>query len=90
MGRGHPGRPPVYGTGLAGYSDTRNMPGSSAEAKRLDEEYYYTGQPCARGHDAPRYAKSRVCAVCALKWANYRYEMGLATNSPRRRDVEAL
>jgi hypothetical protein len=34
-------------------------------AKDLGFPCYYTGEPCSRGHVAPRYVSSRNCTVCA-------------------------
>ena len=34
------------------------------EAKAARERFYNTGEPCSKGHLAPRYVCSAVCSVC--------------------------
>ena len=43
--------------------DTDNMPKSRAEAKEAGAKYYFTGEPCCRGHMAPRKTKGS-CIEC--------------------------
>ena len=40
-----------------------NYPATRKEAKELGSKYYFTGQPCSRGHIAPRKTKG-ACVDC--------------------------
>lgn len=49
--------------------DTANLPKTRKEAKELGNKYYFTGQPCVRGHIAPRKTKG-ACVECMKEdWA---------------------
>lgn len=43
--------------------DTANLPKTRAEAKQLGAKHYFTGEPCVRGHIAPRKTKGS-CIEC--------------------------
>jgi len=45
--------------------DTANLPKSRGEAKAAGAKYYYTGEPCSRGHIAPR--KTKGCCIECMK-----------------------
>ena len=38
---------------------------SREEAKAQGASRFYTGVPCVRGHDAPRFVSSKACIICA-------------------------
>ena len=40
------------------------LPRTLAEAKALGVKWYFTGQPCLRGHVAERSASDRLCCEC--------------------------
>ena len=37
---------------------------SRKEARLAGESLYYTGKPCRKGHDSPRYVSSGQCVEC--------------------------
>jgi hypothetical protein len=43
--------------------DTANLPKTRAEAKATGAKHYFTGEPCVRGHVAPRKTKGS-CVEC--------------------------
>jgi hypothetical protein len=43
--------------------DTTNLPKTRAEAKATGAKHYFTGEPCVRGHIAPRKTKGS-CVEC--------------------------
>ena len=45
--------------------DTINLPKSRGEAKSTGAKYYFTGEPCSRGHIAPR--KTKGCCIECMK-----------------------
>lgn len=48
--------------------DTANLPKTRAEAKASGAKYYFTGQPCAHGHIAPRKTKGSCIECLKLEW----------------------
>lgn len=38
-----------------------------AQAKELGERFYFTGNPCVRGHISHRYVNGRRCAKCSVE-----------------------
>lgn len=42
---------------------------SRSEARAAGAITYYTGRPCPRGHDSPRYVGNKVCLDCNREWA---------------------
>lgn len=45
--------------------DIDRLPKSGAEAKDAGCKFFFSGQPCAKGHTAPRYTRASRCVVCA-------------------------
>jgi hypothetical protein len=41
-----------------------NYPKSWSEAVETGNRFYYTGNPCVRGHDSKRYTSNKSCFVC--------------------------
>lgn len=41
-----------------------------AQALTLKQNKYYTGRPCRRGHDSPRYTGNATCVACAIAAAS--------------------
>jgi hypothetical protein len=41
-----------------------DLPGNRDEAIASGASYYFTGQPCRKGHIAPRYTRSGACNEC--------------------------
>ena len=49
--------------------DTTPLPKSRSAAKAIGAKYYFTGEPCSRGHVAPRKTKG-ICIECMKEdWA---------------------
>lgn len=44
--------------------EKRKFPASQAEALRQGATYYFTGEPCKKGHISERFAKNRNCREC--------------------------
>lgn len=42
------------------------LPTNRRTAEELDQKFYFTNQPCTRGHLAPRYTSSGNCLKCAM------------------------
>jgi hypothetical protein len=40
------------------------LPKSGSEAAACGFRFYYTGRPCAQGHNSPRYTKAGGCVAC--------------------------
>lgn len=49
--------------------DITSMASTRTVAATRGDIYFYTGEPCKRGHVAPRYVSSPICVECAR--ANY-------------------
>lgn len=45
--------------------ETANLPKSRAEAKAAGSRWYFTGEPCVRGHLEPRFTSIGKCMQCA-------------------------
>lgn len=41
-----------------------SLPKSRAEAKKIGSTHYFTGNPCPKGHVAPRFASGGNCVEC--------------------------
>jgi ribosomal protein S18 len=56
----------------ASESTNREVIISQGDAKAQGLTRFYTGKPCVRGHDAPRFVSSKACVICArenqTKW----------------------
>lgn len=50
--------------------DAGALPRSRAEAVALGAARYFTGEPCLRGHVAPRGVKRGACSICQTLRAN--------------------
>jgi hypothetical protein len=50
-------------------SDFSALPSSRTEARKRGFDRYFTGQPCKRGHLAPRYVSTPQCSECLLEHA---------------------
>ena len=48
--------------------DTKDLPKTRAEAKRIGSKYYFTGEPCKHGHIAPRKTKGSCLECLKLEW----------------------
>jgi 5-methylcytosine-specific restriction endonuclease McrA len=48
--------------------DVNSLPKSRAEAKKLNSEYYFTGQPCKHGHIAARKTKGSCVECLVIEW----------------------
>ena len=48
--------------------NTANLPKTRAEAKAQGAKYYFTGEPCKRGHIAPRKTKGACVECLKLEW----------------------
>jgi 5-methylcytosine-specific restriction endonuclease McrA len=48
--------------------ETKDLPKTRAEAKRLGSKYYFTGEPCKHGHIAPRKTKGSCLECLKLEW----------------------
>lgn len=46
----------------------KQLPRTRAEAKRTGSKYYFTGEPCKRGHVAERRVVNWDCVECTKKW----------------------
>jgi hypothetical protein len=46
-----------------------SLPASRIDARMLAAKQYFTGQPCRRGHVAPRYTSTNQCTECQLEHA---------------------
>jgi 5-methylcytosine-specific restriction endonuclease McrA len=46
-------------------NDNYPLPATRQEAIAIDSKKYFTGEPCVYGHIAPRYTRTRICAVCS-------------------------
>ena len=66
-----------------GYCKTRK---SAMEKGRL---YYKTGKPCARGHVAPRFTKTRRCVECDRVNKKKRY-VDVKLRTPVWADMKAI
>ncbi len=55
--------------------DLLRLPSSRAEAKSLNQLYYYRRKPCNHGHIAPYYASTGQCYECGLLRAKMRYKL---------------
>lgn len=53
-----------YTSRVTGPVDTTEMLSTRDEAKSAGHTFFYTGKPCKRGHVAPRYTSSPMCAEC--------------------------
>lgn len=40
------------------------IPNNYKEALEIGSKFYFTGEPCSRGHVCNRYAKKRACVLC--------------------------
>lgn len=47
--------------------EKRKFPRTHKEAQRLGVTYYFTGDPCKRGHVCERFASSRACKECVYE-----------------------
>lgn len=56
---------------------------SREEAKRLGLKRYFNGQPCIRGHVAPRYVSVSSCTECGKQY----FKKWKADNPERLRDI---
>ena len=45
--------------------DYETLPKTRKEAKAIGAKYYYTGEPCSRGHVAPR--KTKGCCIECMR-----------------------
>jgi len=41
-----------------------SLPKTQAEAIATGSRFYFTGKPCAHGHESPRYTKAAACVAC--------------------------
>jgi len=48
--------------------DTTNLPKTRQEAKAIGAKYYFTGEPCKRGHIAPRKTKGACVECLKVEW----------------------
>jgi hypothetical protein len=48
--------------------DVNSLPKSRAEAKKLNSEYYFTGEPCKHGHIAARKTKGSCVECLVIEW----------------------
>lgn len=65
------------------------LPRSRKSALKLGRTYYKTGEPCSRGHIAPRFTKTRRCVECdKLNAMNRRESIKLRT--PRWADLDKI
>jgi hypothetical protein len=48
-------------------ANDNGLPLSRADAKARGLRHYFTGQPCPRGHRAPRFVSDRKCAACSTE-----------------------
>lgn len=46
--------------------DLYKLPRSGPEARNLGLRFFFTGEECAHGHLAPKYAKGNRCCACAI------------------------
>ena len=53
-----------YTSRVTGPVDTTEMLPTRDVAKAAGHTFFYTGKPCKRGHVAPRYTSSPMCAEC--------------------------
>ena len=65
------------------------LPTSQKQAKLLGEKYYFTGEPCSKGHIAKRLASSFTCAECGKEDQKKRYHANLEKSRERVRLKQA-
>lgn len=54
------------------------------QAAELGESKYYTGRPCANGHDGPRYTSNGICCKCNSAGVNrYNTNVRLLKNNKK-------
>lgn len=68
--------------------DTSLLPTTAGEAIESGATYYFTGEPCARGHIAPRLAKTGACRECGRE--KYRAWIGKNKAEKNRKDRSRL
>jgi ssDNA-binding Zn-finger/Zn-ribbon topoisomerase 1 len=51
----------VFWSGL----EIDRLPRTALEASNIGVAFFYTGEPCVHGHNAPKYTKGGRCVVCA-------------------------
>lgn len=61
----------------------RDLPATSLEASVWGLPHYFTGEPCDRGHVAPRKASTRECVRCAEARAREPARLRLHTSDVR-------
>ncbi len=66
--------------------DRSNLPTNRSEASESDSLYFYTGRPCNRGHNAPRYTSTGLCLECSRE--NYRNQGHYDPRPPREEYYE--
>ncbi len=61
------------------------LPSSASEAARNGITFYYTGDECPHGHNAPRYTKGSRCVVCARQHSARQHEYEYKGNNRQSR-----
>ena len=51
-----------------------DWPATREAAKAAGAKFYFTGEPCRKGHVGPRRASSGVCVECAREWSAEVYQ----------------
>lgn len=51
-----------------------SLPASVKEARLNKSKNYFTGQPCKRGHIAPRFTSTRKCYECSKGYCKEQYQ----------------
>lgn len=67
-----------YTSRVTGPVDTTDMLATREAAKAAGHTFFYTGKACKRGHIAPRYTSSPICAICAKEQYHKRRPKTLA------------
>lgn len=65
------------------HSEFSNLPQTQSAAKALNQQYYYTGKPCMRGHMSARYTSSGNCRDCIAEKRG-KVEMNFRGKSSKR------
>ena len=66
------------------------LPGSAKDARAIGIVRYFTGQPCKRGHIAPRWTSSFGCVQCVHLWQKAHPEVAAAWLDKNRDKMRAV
>lgn len=69
------------------HEEHSKLSSSGAQARALQELYYYSGKPCKRGHLAPRYSSSGNCISCIEQKRSVVFQR-FKGSAPRRSEID--